>query len=84
MALLFLAFLKYTHIGSGNYQINRLRTALDPQEASLNVRFNNQKLIAQYLQGRPFGGGLGVIGAWGKDYNRDKYLSTVEIGRAHV
>lgn len=78
VALLFIGFLKYTYIGNGNYQIYRLRTALDPKEASLNVRIANQKIIGQYLASRPFGGGLGVIGTWGKEYNRDKYLSTVE------
>ncbi|MBB2148423.1 O-antigen ligase domain-containing protein [Pedobacter sp. LMG 31462] len=78
LALMALFFLKYTYIGNGNYQIYRLRTALDPQEASLNVRFNNQKIIGQYLESRPFGGGLGVIGTWGKEYNKDKFLSTVE------
>lgn len=78
VALLFIGFLKYTYIGNGNYQIYRLRTALDPKEASLNVRIANQKIIGQYLASRPFGGGLGVIGTWGKEYNKDKYLSTVE------
>ncbi|ALL05818.1 hypothetical protein AQ505_10135 [Pedobacter sp. PACM 27299] len=78
LALSFFFILKYTYIGNGNYQIYRLRTALDPQEASLNVRFNNQKIIGEYLKTHPFGGGLGVIGTWGKEYNKDKFLSTVE------
>lgn len=78
MMALLVGFLKYTTIGSSNYQIARLRTALDPQDPSLNLRFINQKKLADYLKSRPFGGGLGVMGIWGHEYNSDKYLSTIE------
>lgn len=71
-------FLKYTTIGHGSYQIRRLRTALDPNDASFNVRLMNQQKLDLYLTAKPFGGGLGVIGRWGKEYNSDKYLSTIE------
>lgn len=75
---LFVGFLKYTNIGSGNYAIFRFRTAIDPKDASLNVRFINQQKLSDYLSTRPLGGGLGVIGAFGHAYNSDKYLSTIE------
>ncbi|PYF76867.1 O-antigen ligase family protein [Pedobacter nutrimenti] len=78
VAVMCLGVLKYTTIGNGNYQIYRLRTALDPQDPSLNVRFTNQLILRDYLSTRPFGGGLGVIGTWGKEYNKDKFLSTIE------
>lgn len=74
----FLFILKFTYIGNGNYQIYRLRSALDPQEASLNVRLADQRVLKNYMATRPFGGGLGVIGTWGHEYNKDKFLSTVE------
>jgi len=74
---MFLGGLKYTYIGNGIYQIARLRSAVDPQEASLNVRLVNQAILREYLASRPFGGGLGVIGTWGTLYNKDKFLSTV-------
>jgi len=77
VALSFLFVLKYTYIGNSNYQIYRLRTALDPKEASFNVRLTNQLILREYLSTRPFGGGLGVIGVWGLEYNRDKFLSTI-------
>jgi len=77
-ALCFLFVLKYTSIGNQNYQIYRLRTALDPKDASLIVRMNTQRRLTEYMSTRPFGGGLGVIGAWGEKYNRDKYLSSVQ------
>lgn len=76
--LLVLVGLKYTHVGSGNYEIYRLRSALNPEDASLNVRFSSQELFAEYLKTRPFGGGLGVTGYFGHKFNSDKYLSTIE------
>lgn len=69
--------LKYTHIGSSNYNIYRMRTALDPSDPSLNVRFKNQERLATYLADHPFGGGVGVIGNSGIKYNSDKLLSTI-------
>lgn len=78
LGVMVLGVLKYTHIGSGNYHIYRLRTALDPEDASLNLRFINQQALAKYMEDKPFGGGLGVIGAWGHEYNSDKFLSTIE------
>ena len=78
VAVLFFGFLKFTTIGNGNYGLYRLRSALNFKEASLNVRFNNQKVLRARLQDKPFGGGLGVIGTWGKLYNKDKFLSTIE------
>ncbi|ACU04167.1 O-antigen ligase family protein [Pedobacter heparinus] len=72
-----LFILKFTYIGNGNYQIYRLRSALDPTDASFNVRLNTQKLLREYMSTRPFGGGLGVIGAWGAKYNQDKFLAHI-------
>ena len=74
---LFLGVLKYTSVGSGFYAINRFRTALDPQDPSLNVRFNTQRILKEYLSSRPFGGGLGVLGAF-SEYNKDKFLSSIQ------
>jgi len=73
-----LGLLKFTHIGDSNYQIYRLRTALNPEDPSLNLRLANQRNLAMYMEELPFGGGPGVTGYYGKLYNNDKYLSTVE------
>lgn len=78
LALSFLFVLKFTYLGNSNYQIYRLRSALDPNDPSLNVRFINQRKLREYMSSHPFGGGLGVIGANGTKYNQDKYLSTVQ------
>lgn len=69
--------LKFTHIGSSNYNIYRLRTALDPKDASLNVRFANQQLLGTYLRDHPFGGGVGVLGNSGIQHNPNHPLSAI-------
>lgn len=57
-ALLF-AFFAFTDIGDGNSVIRRMRTAFRPTEdGSFNVRVENRKLIADYLENHPWGTGL--------------------------
>ncbi|MGV3505105.1 MAG: O-antigen ligase family protein [Adhaeribacter sp.] len=70
--------LKYTSIGAGNYHIHRLRTSVNPEDESLNLRFHNQRILANYLKDYPFGGGLGIIGYNGHKYNEHKFLASVE------
>ncbi|RDV16684.1 O-antigen ligase domain-containing protein [Pontibacter diazotrophicus] len=72
-----LFLLKFTSIGSGSYHVQRLRSALNPEDASLGVRLYNQERLAEYLDTRPFGGGMGVIGFWGVKYNSDRYLASI-------
>jgi len=74
----FIAMLKFTYIGNGNYDIYRLRTALDPEDASLNVRLSSQRILRSYLQDKPFGDGLGTIGYFGMEYNKGTFLSSVQ------
>ena len=69
--------LKYTTIGNNNPSVARMRTSLDPNDPSLQVRMRNQAKLHDYMGPRPFGGGVGVIGMWGEKYNGDKYLSTI-------
>jgi O-antigen ligase len=71
-------FLKFTTVANGNYQIFRLRSALNPADPSLNVRLTTQKVLRDYMSTRPFGGGLGVLGSNGTEYNADKFLSKVQ------
>jgi hypothetical protein len=61
LAIVFV-FFKYTTIGQDNQQIRRMRTAFDPNDASLQVRLANQRTLSVYLSSRPFGGGLGHAG----------------------
>lgn len=69
--------LKYTHLGDSNYNIYRMRTALDPADASFNVRLLNQARLRDYLASRPFGGGVGTIGNSGIQYNPGTVLAGI-------
>jgi len=84
IGLAFLGVLKYTSIGSGNAEIVRLRSSLDPNDPSLVVRLENQKILRDYLSTRPFGSGVGVLGTWGLKYNADKFISTIPPDSLYV
>jgi len=73
-----LFILKYTRIGNGVFQVVRLRSALNPDDASFNVRIENQKKIKFLLKDMPFGAGLGMSGMNGTTYNADKPIANVQ------
>ena len=61
-------FFAYTTIGQGNGMIRRMRSAFQPtNDASFNVRRDNQKKLAEYLKHKPFGEGLGLSGVENRD-----------------
>jgi hypothetical protein len=84
VAGLFLGMLKFTYIGQGNYQIQRMRSALDPQDASLQLRLENQAKLREYLKTRPFGGGIGTAGYWGKRFSPNSFLANLGIDSWYV
>ncbi|MNK13367.1 hypothetical protein D3C87_314520 [compost metagenome] len=73
-----LGVLKYTTIGDEIFQVRRLRSALDPKDASFNVRMINQKKLAYLLKDEPFGAGLGMSGMNGTTYNPDKPIANIQ------
>ncbi|MEM8998919.1 MAG: O-antigen ligase family protein [Bacteroidota bacterium] len=68
-------FFKYTTILNNNAQIRRMRTAFDPNDASLQVRLANQRKLKTYLASRPFGGGIGSTGNWGQRFTPHTFLA---------
>lgn len=74
-ALMLFLMLKFTSIGSGNYDIQRLRTALDPNDPSLMVRVINRQRLDNYLADKPFGGGVGSAGFWGARFTPGTWLA---------
>jgi len=68
-------FLKYTTIGQGNYDIRRMRSAFNENNASMNVRYENRRMFAEYLATRPFGGGVGSAGNWGLRFSPNTFLA---------
>lgn len=77
-------FFKYTTLLQSNYEIRRMRTAFDPNDASLQVRLDNQRKLKTYLASRPFGGGIGSTGSWGERFTPNTYLANAETDSWYV
>jgi len=82
--LLVFVFFKYTLIGQDNQQIRRMRSAFDPNDASLQVRLENQKKLSVYLATRPFGGGIGHAGVKAQRFLPNAFLSNVATDSWYV
>ncbi len=53
--------LMYTSVGSSNYQVQRMRSALTPMnDPSFILRLQNQEKLKAYLHDLPFGAGIGT------------------------
>jgi len=83
MILVFI-FFKYTLIGQDNQQIRRMRSAFDPNDASLQVRLENQKKLKVYLASRPMGGGIGHAGVKAQKYLPNAFLSNIATDSWYV
>jgi cell division protein FtsW (lipid II flippase) len=77
MMVVVFIFFKFTNIGQDVQQIRRMRTAFDPNDASLQTRLENQKTLSVYLSTRPFGGGLGHAGNKAKKALPNTYLANI-------
>lgn len=84
MGLSVFIFFKYTTIGNGVYAINRMRTAFDPNDPSLQVRLENQKRLKVYLATRPIGGGMGHAGDKAQRFTPNAYLAHVATDSWYV
>jgi len=58
--LISFCLLAFTNIGQGNNQIRRMRSALNRNDASANVRDINKATMAKYLKDAPWGIGIGI------------------------
>lgn len=71
----FYVFLRYTTILQGNYNIARLRTAFDPNDASMLVRKAKEAVLKVYMADKPIGGGIGSAGLWGERFAPGSFLA---------
>lgn len=70
---------------TGNPAIQRFQSAFKPSnDASFNVRVENQKRIQPYIQSHPFGGGLGATGVWGVRFAPNSYLANFPPDSGYV
>lgn len=62
---------------TGSAVVWRIQSAFKPgEDASVQVRLDNQALIQPYIQNHPIGAGLGTTGAWGKRFTPDSWLAS--------
>jgi O-antigen ligase len=61
---------------SSNPTIQRFQSAFYPSnDASYNVRKNNQEKIKPFILSHPIGGGLGATGMWGQRFSPHSFLA---------
>ncbi|MBK7030995.1 MAG: O-antigen ligase family protein [Bacteroidales bacterium] len=77
-------FFKFTSIGQNVDQIRRMRTAFDPNDASLQLRLSNQRKLKTYLATRPFGGGIGHAGSKARRFMPYSFLSNTATDSWYV
>ncbi|WP_288330827.1 O-antigen ligase family protein [uncultured Alistipes sp.] len=70
-------FLNFTSIGQGNSIIRRARSAFNTQDASFQVRLENQDRIRALMKDKPFGAGLGHGGGKAKVFAPNAPLSQI-------
>ncbi len=65
------------NIPTSNSTLYRFQSAFKPSDdASFNLRAQNQKKIQPYILSHPFGGGLGATGVWGVRFAPNSYLAS--------
>lgn len=68
--------LKFTTIGNSNQMIRRMRTAFDSQDASFQVRIENQRALKAYMSETPFGIGIGINNEFISPQNKYYFVAT--------
>ncbi len=82
-AFLFIGFLIV--MPTSNQNILRFQTAFRPkQDASYQLREENQAKIKPYVYSHPFGGGLGATGEWGARFSPNSFLGTFQPDSGYV
>ncbi|UFH54465.1 O-antigen ligase family protein [Spirosoma sp. KNUC1025] len=70
LAVPLVLLLLYTSVGSSNYQVQRMRSALTPMnDPSFLLRLKNQETLASFLKDYPFGAGIGTSADMGARFS---------------
>jgi len=78
-------FVALIFVPTSNGTLFRFQSAFKPSDdASFNVRSNNQKRIQPYILSHPIGGGLGATGVWGKQFAPYSYLANFPPDSGYV
>lgn len=80
-----LYILVFTYMFHSVAPIRRMRTAFQATEdASFQVRVENRAMLDRYLSDKPFGGGIGSAGVWGKRFSPGTFLANFETDGHYV
>ncbi|GAB4025531.1 O-antigen ligase family protein [Spirosoma koreense] len=78
LAVPLVLLLMYTSVGSGNYQVQRMRSALTPMnDPSFILRLQNQEKLATYLKDFPFGAGIGTSADMGARFSPQHWAAQI-------
>lgn len=76
MVIFGIVMLGLINMPTSNTNLVRFQSAFRPSnDASYNVRVENQKRIQPYIQRHPIGGGLGATGVWGVRFAPYSFLA---------
>lgn len=70
-------FLSETIYGHGNQYIRRMRSAFNPEDPSLLVRLENQRILKIHMRDMPLGAGLGMSRGKATSYEPDPVLAVI-------
>lgn len=70
-------FLTETFYGHGNQYVRRMRSAFNPEDPSLLVRLENQRILRIYMDNKPLGAGLGMSRGNTTSYIPDPVLALI-------
>jgi len=80
-----LYILAFTFVLHSVEPIRRMRTAFNATEdKSFIVRMENRQILANYLEDKPFGGGIGSAGVWGQRFSPNTFLANFETDGHYV
>lgn len=73
------------NVPTTNITLHRFQSAFKPSEdASFNLRKENQKRIQPYIQTHPLGGGLGSTGMWGVRFAPHSFLAKLPPDSGYI
>ncbi len=82
--LLLFFLLAFTNIGQSNQMIRRMRSAFNSEDASANLREQNQAVMKKYLAEAPFGIGVGLKGGSISSNHKFYVMSTIAPDSEYV
>lgn len=75
LGIVSMALMAFLFVPTDNKVLNRMRSAVNPSDASLQVRDINRNYIQPYIYQHPIGGGVLTSGVLGMRFNKEHVLA---------